>query len=166
MALVLCLGLCSCGYTFSGGAKAGDPMRGVFVRVLENDTSETGLETRITNDLIREFCRGQKFRLAPNNGADVLIMGRIKSLLDDNASRRSSGDSAQRRVRMVLSLEMKDKNGETIWSDASIFEHETYGVVEGNVLATQANKGQALSTLTTRLAEKVRHRMEAYFEGF
>ena len=166
VALCLCLALCSCGYTFSGGARPGDPVRDVFVQVLENDTSETGLETLVTNDLAREFCRGGKFRLARGESADITITGKIKSLLDENASRRSSGESARRRVKLVLSLEMRDGKGNAIWSDPDISEHETYAVVEGSVEAGRANKKAALSTAATRLAEKVRHRMEAHFEGF
>ena len=164
---VLLMSLAACGYHFSGGARPDDPVRTVFVPVLENETAETGLETRVTNDLIREFTREQKFRLAQGREkADVLLTGAIESLLDENAARRSSGDSALRRMRMVLSLELQDEDGRVLWSGNGISEHETYQVVEDNLAATQANKNQALSVLTARLAMKVRHRMEAYFEGF
>ncbi|MBI9074991.1 MAG: hypothetical protein JEZ02_06230 [Desulfatibacillum sp.] len=164
---VFLLSLVACGYHFSGGARPDDPIRTVFVPILENETAETGLETRVTNDLIREFTREEKFRLARSStGADVRLTGSIESLLDENAARRSSGDSALRRVRMVLSLELQDEDGRVLWSGDKITEHETYQVVEDNLAATQANKSQALSVLTARLAIKVRHRMEAYFEGF
>ncbi|SHK09923.1 Lipopolysaccharide-assembly [Desulfatibacillum alkenivorans DSM 16219] len=164
---VLILSLCACGYHFSGGARPGDPVRTVFIPVLDNETAETGLETMITNGLIREFTREQKFTLAHSRAeANVLLAGSIESLLDENAARRSSGDSALRRVRMILSLELLDEDGRVLWADDKISEHETYQVVSGNLAATQANKNQALSVLTTRLAMKIRHRMEAYFEGF
>ena len=164
---VLMLGLAACGYHFSGGARPGDPVRAVFVPILENKTSETGLETKITNGLIREFTREQKFTLAKSRAdANVLLVGSVESLLDENAARRSSGDSALRRVKLVLSLELHDEDGRVLWADERISEHETYQAAGGNIAAAQANKNQALSVLTTRLAMKIRHRMEAYFEGF
>ncbi len=164
--IILAASLAACGYHFSGGARPDDPVRLVFVKVLENETSETGLETKVTNDLIREFTREEKFRLAGTGEADVLLSGSITSVLDENAARRSTGDSALRRVKMVLSLELKDKDGRILWAGNKVKEHETYEVVGDSVGMTQANKNQALSVLTARLAQKVRNRMEAHFEGF
>ena len=60
MIFLLCLFFSCCGYRFTGSGNFPTGIRSIFVAILENRTSETGVENIFTNDLIYEFTSNSK----------------------------------------------------------------------------------------------------------
>jgi len=165
MALLL-FPLCGgCGY-HSANSGGNGPRLPVFITVLENRTAETGLENRITNELVRELTADSRFLVsAPDEGGGILS-GAVLSILEDSASRRVSGLSSERRLRVAVSLSLLGPEGRTVWKNNSLQDFETYVVVQEQPGLTSENRSRALIRLSTRLARKARFEMGSVWEAF
>lgn len=143
--------LSACGYKFAGGGSLPSGINSVCVTILENRTSEIGVENTFTSDLIYEFTRNGK--IASLNKADALLSGVVKSMSIETISRSGTQTSVERRVTIILDLKLTDNDGRIIWSKG-ISGNEAYDVASDK-LSTEQNRRSAISTLSTRLAEKV-----------
>ena len=144
--------LSACGYRFAGGGTLPSGIKSVCVTILENRTSEIGVENTFTNDLIYEFTRNG--RIASIDKADALLSGVVKSMSIETISRSGAHTSIERRVTITLDLKLTDNDGRIIWSAKGISGNEAY-VVASDKLSTEQNRRNAISTLSERLAEKV-----------
>ena len=144
--------LSACGYRFAGGGSLPSGIKSVCVTMLANRTSETGVENTFTNDLIYEFTRNGK--IASIDKADALLSGVIRSMSIETISHRGAHTSSERRVTFTLDLKLTDNEGRIIWSAKGVSGNEAYDV-ESDKLSTEQNRSKAISTLSTRLAEKV-----------
>ena len=144
--------LSACGYRFAGGGTLPSGIKSVCVTILENRTSEIGVENTFTSDLIYEFTRNGK--IASIDKADALLSGVIRSMSIETISRSGAHTSLERRVKFTLDLKLTDKDGRIIWSAKGVSGNEAYDV-ESDKLKTEQNRRSAISTLSTRLAEKV-----------
>jgi len=144
-----------CGYRFAGGGELPGNIRRVAVLVLENRTSETGLENTVTNDLIYELTRNRKAQVVPAQQADARISGSIRSLSISSVSHSDADTSQERRVSVTVDLHLTDGDGETLWERQGITASETYDVVASDKVSTNQNRSEALTTLSQRLAERV-----------
>lgn len=151
--------LSACGYKFAGGGTLPSGINSVCVTILENRTSEIGVENTFTNDLIYEFTRNGKF--ASIDKADALLSGVVKSMSIETISHSGAQTSLERRVKFTLDLKLTDQNGRILWSKG-ISDNEAYDVVSDK-LSTEQNRHNAISTLSTRLAEKVYNSLTADF---
>ena len=145
--------LSACGYRFAGGGTLPSGIKSVCVTILENRTSEIGVENTFTNDLIYEFTRNGK--IASIDKADALLSGVVKSMSIETISRSGAHTSIERRVTVTLDLKLTDNDGRIIWSVKGVSGNEAYKVVSDNKLSTEQNRRSAISTLSERLAEKV-----------
>ena len=118
---IFCLG---CGYGFAGRGNFPADVRTVFISILKNHTSETGVENIFTNDLIYEFTRNRKDLLTAKSKADALLSGAIESISIETISRKSINTSLERRVTVAVSLKLTDREGKAIWSAESISAKE------------------------------------------
>jgi len=130
----------------------------VFITILKNHTSETGVENVFTNDLIYEFTRNRKGALAGMDKADAILLGVIESMSIETISRKGISTSIERRVTVVISLKLTDRKGKAIWSAESISAKEAYDVASDKI-ATEKNRRYAISALSKRVAEKVYNRL-------
>ncbi|NQT10474.1 MAG: hypothetical protein HQ573_04795 [Desulfobacteraceae bacterium] len=144
--------LSACGYRFAGGGTLPSGINSVCVTILENRTSEIGIENTFTSDLIYEFTR--KGKIASMDKADALLSGVVKSMSIETISHRGAQTSLERRVTFTLDLKLTDKDGRILWSTKGISGNEAYVVVSDKLL-TEQKRHDAISTLSTRLAEKV-----------
>ena len=144
--------LSACGYRFAGGGTLPSGIKSVCVTILENRTSEIGVENTFTNDLIYEFTRNGKF--ASIDKADALLSGVVKSMSIETISHSGAHTSIERRVTITLDLKLTDKGGRIIWSAKGVSGNEAYDVAPDK-LSTEQNRRSAISTLSERLAEKV-----------
>jgi hypothetical protein len=133
--------LSACGYRFAGGGTFPSGINSVCVTILENRTSEIGVENTFTNDLIYEFTRNGK--IASIDKADALLSGVVKSMSIETISRSGSHTS---------------NDGRIIWSAKGVSGNEAYDVASDK-LSTEQNRRSAISTLSERLAEKVYNRL-------
>ncbi len=152
----------SCGYGFVGSGSFPADVKSVCIAILENRTSETGVENILTNDLIYEVTRANKVTLASRDKADALLSGVIKSMNIETISRTGTHSPLERRVRVAVDLKLTSPDGRVIWSARDISANEAYDVMPDK-LATEQNKRDAISVLSKRLAESVYNRMVADF---
>lgn len=145
----------ACGYRFTGTGNFPAGVGNIYVTILENRTSETGVENIFTDDLIYEFTKNDKDALAHSRDkADAILAGVIESLWIETISHKGTHTSRERRVKVSVSLNLTDPNGRIIWYRKGISANEAYEVV-ADKLATEQNKRLAISALSKRLAERV-----------
>ena len=152
----------ACGYRFAGSGSFPAGIKSVRISILENRTSETGMENIITNDLIYEVTRDKKVALTSMDKADALLSGVIKSMSIETISRRGTHSSLERRVTVTVDLKLTGPNGRVIWSARGVSANEAYDVMSDKP-ATEQNRRDAISVLSKRLAEKVYNRITADF---
>jgi outer membrane lipopolysaccharide assembly protein LptE/RlpB len=162
--VVLALALGSaCGYQFAGRGDLPAGVQHVFIELLQNRTSETGIETTLTGDLIYEFTRSRRGALARDRAsADSVLEGEIQSLKFNTISRRGRYTSRERKVTVTIDMRLIGPEGEVLWQEKGIAESEAYDVVEDK-LATEQNRRQAIADLSERIAERVFNRLTDEF---
>ena len=164
ISLIALVAIAGCGYHFEGmGLMAPEGVRTIAVTVLENMTSESGIETVFTSDLTYEFTRSKTLRVVAKDGADSILGGRIVSLSVDTISHTSNYQSDERRVTVRLNLSLKRADGTVIWSDRALSDKEAFKVDPSDRTETERNKREAIETISERLAEKIHNRI---LQGF
>ncbi|MFW6331760.1 MAG: LptE family protein [Thermodesulfobacteriota bacterium] len=153
--------LAACGYRFVQSGNLPEDTQTVFVSIFNNRTLETGIEHIFTNDLIFEFTRHGQAVVRPER-ADAILEGVVESMRIETVSYRGRLTALERRIIATLSLRLRDRDGDLIWSLPAISEEETYGIMEEKV-ATDYNKRQAIQALSKRLAEDIYSRMTDEF---
>ena len=146
--------MAGCGYRFAGGGSLPENVRRVSVAILENRTAETGLENTLTNDFIYELSRGGQAEVTGADRSQARVSGTIRSVSTTTATHSDSDTSQERRVTVVVDLEMTRSDGQTIWQRQGIAANETYDV-GADKTATEQNLQAALKTLSKRLAERL-----------
>ena len=95
--LFLLILVSSCGYRFAGSGDFPEGTKSIFIPILENRTSESGLETQVTDDLIYEFTKNRKDILAGSIGdAEAVLYGIIRSISITTISRDDPNTSSER----------------------------------------------------------------------
>ncbi len=137
-------------------------IKSLFIKILENRTSETGAENIFTNDLIYEVTSHGNVVLAGESSADGILSGIIKSMRIDAISHRDTYSSLERRVIISIDLKLTDRTGRAIWSAKDISENEDY-IVSSDKQTTERHRREAIIILSKRLAEKVYNRLTDNF---
>lgn len=160
VALVLVTALSACGYHFTGtGLKAPGGVSTIAITVLENRTSESGIERVFTNDLAYEFTRSKVLHVVEKDTADAVLSGIIKSMGVHTISHTASYDSGERRVTITLNLTLKSRDGKVLWSDTALSDREAFEVLPDDKIATNRNRRVAIEAISERLAEKAHNRI-------
>ena len=162
MIFILCLFATACGYKFSGGGDLPQGITSLSIGVLENRTREIGLESQIANDLIYQFTRFRNIKLTDKNKADAQLTGIIKSAATRTITHQSANVPTERRIQVVLDLELTSADGNVIWSADSISAYETYDV-DSDKTQTEQNKKSALTIISSRVAERIYYRLTDNF---
>lgn len=146
--------LTACGYHFAGGGKFPAGVTRIFIPMMENRTTQTGVERVFTNDLIYEFTRSRKEGLAKDRpSANGILFGTIAGLGVANISRSSVSTAIERRVTGTLRLRLESPDGRLLWRSANIVESEAFQVVDENKTATDQNKSDAIAEISKKMAE-------------
>jgi len=152
----------SCGYRFIGSGAFPAGIKSVCIPILENRTSETGVENILTNDLIYEVTRDKKVALTSRDKADALLSGVIKSMSIDTISRKGTHSPLERRVIVTVDLKLTGPDGTVIWFAKDVSANEAYDVMPDK-LATDQNRRDAISVLSKRLVERLYGRITGDF---
>ena len=160
--LLFALLLGGCGYNFKGGGELPKGVTTIFIAVFENRTGEVGIESTFTNDLTNEFILMRKESLAPREEADSILNGVITSIRERTISETSSGQSLDREVIVSVSLKLKDKNGQVLWSAKELKAQQGYNVSDSNI-ETEANKRLAITQVSQKTAERIFSRLTEDF---
>ena len=158
VALVMSVALAACGYQLMGGLSAPQGVQSIAIPVLKNQTSESGIAMVFSNDLIYEFTRSKVLHVVDKNRADAVLSGTIVSMAVETVSYTAGYTSAERRVTICLNLTLKCRDGRVLWSDAALFDHESYKVSK-DVRVTETNKRAAIGVIAERLAEEIHNRI-------
>ena len=157
--LVMMLPLSGCGYRMVGGGSLPGGVETIAVTLLENRTSETGLETMMTDALITELNRRRKGGVSDADHAQAALGGTIQALGRDTIARRGINTSLERRVYVVVNLTLTQNDGEVLWKSEGLRAEQAYAVSEDDSAVTDANRREAISELSRRLAETVVRRL-------
>jgi hypothetical protein len=162
-AIILLIGflpiLCSCSYRFSGSGSLPSGITRIYISVIENRTSQAGIEKYITDGLINEFIMRNKDVLSRQEEADGIISGSIDSIQDTPIAHSSQSVTTQRRVVLGISLKLVDQKGIIIQAVNGINANQSYNVINSDQTLTDLNKNNAIQILSKRLAEKVYNRL-------
>ena len=156
--------LCSsCGYRFAEeGGFPGDTER-LFVKVLENKTQETGVESIVTNALLTELTLRKTDELARGfDDADVVLSGVVNLVTIRTISVSKPDVANERRVTVSVDLKLTKKGGRIVWAAKDLTDFEAY-LVDADTERTDANRRNAIRALSKRLAERTVNRFSDDF---
>jgi outer membrane lipopolysaccharide assembly protein LptE/RlpB len=152
-----------CGYRLAGRGELPGNVQSIAVRMLENRSAETGVETLITNALINELNRRRQGSVTSPDRADAVLTGTIDSLAWDTVSHRGVNTAAERKVYAAISLTLTDSSGKVLWQRSGLSGSQAYTVVGDNKTATEINRRQAVAILAEQVAENVYRRLTDNF---
>lgn len=160
--IFLTLSVSACGYQFAGSGELPSGIRTVHVDMFRNNSSETGLENAITNDLIYEFTRKKKAALIKSAQSEGILTGVITSVRTDTVARQRQGESLTRRVTVSVNVKLADRTGKVIWFEDGMRESEAFDVV-ADKQAGELEKRDAIHKASKRLAERIFNRLTEDF---
>jgi len=148
----------ACGYRFAGTGNLPGGIQTIAIEILENRTTETGLENTITNDLIYEFSRKGRRVQKNSKMAEAVLTGVIESERITTISRQAQQSAIARRVKIVVNLKLTGSDGGVKWSASGVSAFEDYDVATDKQ-ANEISKRRAIENLSKKLAEKVYNRL-------
>ena len=158
-AVIILLTVCSCGYHFTGSGVFPEGADRIFVEILENHTSESGIENIVTRNLINEFTLREEKALVGNiNDADSILSGVVSRIAFHTIVARGKDSAAQRRVTVWVDLKLADSDGRQIWAAKGLSDNEAYSVVEDKNVS-ERNKRVAIAIASRRIAERALNRL-------
>jgi outer membrane lipopolysaccharide assembly protein LptE/RlpB len=160
--IIILLFFSACGYRFAGSGNLPGGIQTIAIEILENRTTETGLENTITNDLIYEFTRKGRRVQKNSKKAEAVLSGVIESARIATISRQAQQSALARRVRIIVNLKLTGSDGVVKWSASGISEFQDYNV-STDKQANEISKQRAIENLSKKLAEKVYNRLTDNF---
>ena len=124
----------------------------ICVKILENRTSESGIEIFVTNDIVSELIKSANISLTSCQLAQARLFGKINYLKIEAINRKGQNILIEQKVKMSVSLDLLSKDNEIIFSNSDIFSEQSY-FVTGNKLETEKNKREAIKILSKKIAE-------------
>ena len=160
---VMFLTLIGCGYRFPGTGAFPDGVSQIFVEVLENQTSESGIENQVTRNLINEFTLREEESLVGNvNDADSILSGAVSRIAFHTITAKGKDSARERRVTVWVSLRLSDRKGNVLWAAKNLSDNEAYIVVDDKN-ETERNKREAIDIASQRIAERALNRLTDNF---
>ena len=158
LAGLLCLS--ACGYRFAGSGDFPEGVNYIFIEVLENRTSTTGVERTVTNQLIFEFSKQRESSLVGEmDKADAILKGSINSIRTQTISRVDTELASQREVVMTIDMRLiKKVDGSILWAARGLSDREAYDV-DPVKTETDRNEEVAIARLSERISERIFNRL-------
>jgi hypothetical protein len=153
-----------CGYRFGGERFGPSPdIRSIAIPTFINETYEAGIETTVTNALLRELIKDRRVRVVGEGEADAIMEGTVKSFTISSVAYDPTGVVLEYRTWVTLDVLLRrNKEGEVLWSKRGLMESDVYRV-SSDVLLTEAEKERTIQKIAGELARRIRRRL---FEGF
>ena len=156
---ILLFMLVDCGYRFTGSGTFPGGVSHVFVEVLENNTSESGIENTVTENLVNEFTLREKEAFVGDiNEADSILSGAVSGISFHTISSKGKDSARERRVTVWVSLQLSDRKGRVLWAAKALSDNEAYRVVDDKN-ETERNKRVAIGRASRRIAERALNRL-------
>ena len=163
VALLLEVLFSACGYHFK--EKSGFPgdTERLFVKVLENKTQETGVESILTAAILNELTLRKTDELARSiDDADVVLSGAVDLVTIKTITSSESNVASERQVTVSIDLKLTKKDGSVVWAAKDLSDFEAY-LVETDKQQTDANRRTAIGVLSKRIAERAVNRFSDDF---
>jgi len=158
--LLIWLVLFGCGYRFAGTGAYPEGVESIFVEVMENRSSKTGVERIVTNQIIFEFTRQREKSLSSTpETADAVLKGVIVTIRTQTISRVGQEVANQREAVMTLDMKLVKKDGEVIWALKGLRDREAYDVSNVSKIETDQNEALAITRMSERLSERIFSRL-------
>lgn len=155
--VMICLSFVSgCGYRFSGGPQDTPfppDIKTIVIDSAVNNTTVTGIETELTNDMRNEFAFGT--RLKPvRSGGDVTLKTVIASYEDMPATYKADGKELTRigTLRIHCNLERAESK-KTLWQKD--FSSSYSYLVTDSISGTLSNRRGAISRIIKDLIVRI-----------
>jgi outer membrane lipopolysaccharide assembly protein LptE/RlpB len=153
----------ACGYRFAEEEGFPGDTERLFVKVLENKTQETGVESIVTNALLTELTLRKTDELARGfDNADVVLSGVVNLVTIRTISVSKPDVANERRVTVTVDLKLTKKGGSIVWAAKGLSDFEAY-LVDADTERTDANRRNAIRVLSKRLAERTVNRFSDDF---
>jgi hypothetical protein len=152
--------LSGCGLHFSGGPNDNPfppDLKTIFIQSAVNNTTVTGIETEMTNDLRAEFALGT--RLIPvRSGGDTILTTVITSYEDTPSTYKADGKELTRIgiLQVKCQLQRRD-NSKTLWKK-ELSASNSYNVTD-TISGTLTNRRQAISRMIKDLVPRIHRSM-------
>ena len=151
--------LTSCGYRFAGGEALPQGVESLFIEMLDNKTTEPGVDVVVTQQLKNEFIRKYPGALVDREMAPAILSGTVVGVRTETVSRRGVLTALERSVSLTVDLTLKTTTNKRIWFAKGIKGSDTYGVAPGDKESTERNKRNALRKIAKRIAETAFYRL-------
>ena len=162
--LLAALTLAGCGYRFSGNSPLPTGVTRVYVADFNNTTSQPGLETVVSNAVMRQFTTLNPVALARDRqAADAVVNGDVTAIRITTISRRGETVAAERRVTLVAKATMTTVEGRVISQTGAVRANETFRVVPNDFQATQDRQSRAIASAAEKLAETLYNQLAIQF---
>jgi hypothetical protein len=159
LSVIFVIAFAGCGYRFPGSGTFPKGVDRIFVEVLENNTSETGVENIVTSNLIDEFTLRESKSIAGNiNDADSILSGSVAKITIHTISAKGKDSASERRVTVSVNLNLSDKDGKVLWVAKGLSDDQAYSVTDDKNL-TERNKRVAIGLASRRIAERALNRL-------
>jgi hypothetical protein len=159
--VLLAAALCSCGYS-NPYARLEDPEGGpaqpvsIYVDMWKNNTSELGLQSEMTQALVRWLKKSRHFTMAPGpDQADYTLRGTIESAHYPGLSYGTFDRAVELRAELTFSFEVKNnRTGEIILQREESPWHENYAIGRDAAI-TEVNKRRVLTQIIDKIGENI-----------
>jgi outer membrane lipopolysaccharide assembly protein LptE/RlpB len=142
LALAVVLTLSGCGYAFQGsGSVLPADVRSVYVPIVENNSTEIGLNAMLTEAIRDRFERFGVVRVVEDmNDADAVLRARILRVKKGTASVTSGTDTAlQQDLVMTVAAELRRVTGPVLWRASDLTVSKSIGATSGAVVTSSAD---------------------------
>jgi outer membrane lipopolysaccharide assembly protein LptE/RlpB len=161
--IIIWLTVTACGYRFAEETGFPGDTERLFVKVLENKTQETGVESILTAALLNELTLRKTDELAGGiDDADVVLSGIVKQVTLRTISESEPDVADERRVTVSVDLKLTKKDGSIVWTAKDLSDFEEY-LVDADKEQTDTNRRNAIRVLSKRIAERTVNRFSDDF---
>ena len=150
----------SCGYKFTGSGDFPKGVNSIFMPIFENKTSETGVETTLTNELIIQIVKKGKVKVKDKKGdADATIYGVVVTLKDNAVSSDETLTQSESKLTLYANIKLKKSDGTILLNLAGVNSSKNYTTYSSDKQTTLSNKATAIEELSQNLAETIYNRL-------
>jgi hypothetical protein len=141
----------ACGvYTFSPSALGG--VKTVAIPLFENETTESGLRERLTDQLAQAFVSDNTLKVVREQQADAVLKGAVVSYSRDPYTFSQSEVVSQYACRIGLNVEFVNrKSGKIIWAENGM---SNFGIYDAATEAEDDGKSRAIAKLVEDVLNK------------
>ncbi len=140
-------------------------VRNVYVKTIQNQTKEPGLEAIITDALIREFWRWGKVKVVNRPEAEAVLSGKITNYIADRPlSFDQDRNIREYELSIRVNIQLKElSTGKIFWQKKDEIIEASYQYFKNDLAKTRAEEKRAQVKAAQDLAKRL---LDKNFTGF